>query len=406
MAQEAWNNAQSLHQDPNQGLSAVVAGYRRVLDLDPDHKGALSSLAGLENQWRQSFAAALSQSDFSQAEIKLAELESAFPGDPELTDLKDALADRRRAEALLTSTQALLRSHGISDIPSATAAIQSYREVLRLSPANPVALAELDTIATHYAELAMASAEEGALDNALNFLDRASAASAELPILDDVRDSIRQATTLQEEITNMLQHAGELRVAGTLLNPPGDNAAEVYHRVLAADPDNVVAMQGLQEVESQIVANLIQLIAASDIEAVRKILDRAGAVGMNSDSIAEIEVRLDNEVTRLANVQTGLERAQLLLAQGFITSPQPENAVVVLREVERLDPGNPQAALLLQAAAERLAGVAREAYSVGMVDQARQYLELALTVKPDVSEWRALRSTWNKDNSNAASIRY
>jgi hypothetical protein len=39
-----------------------------------------------------------------------------------------------------------------------------------------------------------------------------------------------------------------------------------------------------------------------------------------------------------------------------------------------------------------------------MVEEARQYLELALTVTPDVSEWRALRATWNQDNNNAASL--
>jgi tetratricopeptide (TPR) repeat protein len=157
-------------------------------------------------------------------------------------------------------------------------------------------------------------------------------------------------------------------------------------------------------VESQIVARATQLIATSDIETVQALLDRAGAVGLNPGPIAQVQVRVDAEVSRLANVQTGLERAQLLLAQGFITAPQPENAVAVLREVERLDPGNEQAAALLQAAAERLVSVAQEAYAVGMVEEARQYLELALTVTPDVSEWRALRSTWKKDNNNAATL--
>lgn len=403
LAQAAWNNAQSLHQDPNQGLTAVVAAYRRVLDLEPDHSGATSAIAGLESQWRQSFRAALDQGELSQAETKLSELEAAFPEDPELIGLKGALADRRRAEALLTSTQALLRSHGISDIPSATAAIQSYREVLRLAPGHPAALAELDVIATHYADLAMASAAEGELDSALNFLDRASAANAQLPVLDDVRDSIRQATTLQEEITNMLQQAGELRAAGTLINPPGENAAEMYHRVLAADPDNAVATQGLQEVESQIVATATQSIAAGDVQSVQALLARAGAVGLSPAALSQVQGRLDTEVSRLANIQTGLERAQLLLAQGFITAPQPENAVAVLREVERLDPGNEQAAALLRSGAERLVSVAREAYEVGMVEEARQYLELALTVTPDVDEWRALRATWNQDHNNAAS---
>ena len=70
--------------------------------------------------------------------------------------------------------------------------------------------------------------------------------------------------------------------------------------------------------------------------------------------------------------------------------------VALLREVERLDPGNEPAKLMLKASAERLASVAQEAYEVGMVDDAKHYLELALTVTPDVGAWRELRSTWEK----------
>ncbi len=402
LVREAWSNAQALHQDPNQGLAAVVAAYRRVLELDPEHREAREAVAGLASQWRQAFSTALAQGDLAQAETKLAGLTSAFPGDPELNSLSERLADRRRAEDLLTSTQALLRSHGVSDIPSATAAIQAYREVLRLAPEHTVAQQELDTIARYYADLATTAARQGSVDDALSFLDRASAANAGLPVLDDVRDSIRQATTLQEEISQMLQQAGELRAAGTLIDPPGENAAEVYHRVLAADPDNVVAVQGLKEVESQIVSRATRLIAESDIGAVQTLLDRSGAVGLDADTLAEVKERLDTEVARLASVQSGLERARELMAQGFITAPQADNAVAVLREIQRIDPGNQEAAAMLTAAAERLARVAQEAYDVGMVEEARQYLELALTVTPDVSAWRALRATWNQDNVNAA----
>lgn len=404
MVQEAWNNAQSLRQDPNQGLSAVVAAYRRVLELDPDHTGASAAVAGLASQWRLDFSSALAQNDLNQAETKLSELTSAFPNDTELASLKNSLGDRRRAEELLVSTQALLRSHGLSDIPSATAAIQAYREVLRLAPGHPVAQGELDSLAAYYAGLAIDAAGAGQVDNALNFLDRASAANAELALLDDVRDRIRQATTLQAAITGMLQQAGALRAAGTLINPPGENAAEIYHRVLAADPDNAVATQGLNEVESQIVNRTSQLIAIGDIAAVQALVDRAGAVGLDTGTVAEMKRRLDAEVSRLASIGAGLERAALLMEQGYLTAPQADNAVAVLREIERLDPGNDQAQAMLTRAAERLAAVAQEAYAVGMTEEAVQYLELALTVTPDVSAWRELRTTWGENENNAASL--
>jgi hypothetical protein len=185
--------------------------------------------------------------------------------------------------------------------------------------------------------MAKEAAANGQVDDALNFLDRASAANAEIPALDDVRDSIRQATTLQGAIADMLQQAGALRAAGTLINPPGENAAEIYHRVLAADPGNAVATQGLNELESQIVSRSTQLLAIGEIETVQALLDRAGAVGLGSATLTEVKSRLDEEVARLAGIQAGLERAKLLLAQGFITAPPSDNAVAVLREIQHND---------------------------------------------------------------------
>ncbi|MEJ2090404.1 MAG: hypothetical protein P8Y69_18500 [Gammaproteobacteria bacterium] len=158
-----------------------------------------------------------------------------------------------------------------------------------------------------------------------------------------------------------------------------------------------MAAQGLIELESQIINRTTQLIAAGDVAAVRALLDRSGAVGLRPATIAEIQGRLDAEVARLASVATGLDRARELMSEGFLTAPPGGNAVAELREVQRLDPGNADADGLLTAAAERLASVAQEAYDVGMAEEARQYLELALTVTPDVSAWRELRASWDKD---------
>ncbi|MDH3644213.1 MAG: serine/threonine protein kinase, partial [Gammaproteobacteria bacterium] len=175
--QEAWSTAQSLHQDPNQSLATIVAGYRRVLNLDPDHLEAREAIAGLANQWKTSVADALAQDDLAQAETKLQESLTAFPEDPSLAQLTEQLTNRQHAGNLLASTQALLRSHGLSDIPSATAAIQAYQEVLRLAPGNVAANEELNSLSQHYATLATQAADAGAVDDAISFLDRASAAN-------------------------------------------------------------------------------------------------------------------------------------------------------------------------------------------------------------------------------------
>lgn len=397
--QEAWNSARSLRQDPNQSVATIVAGYRRVLSLDPDHKGATAALDSIASQWNGQIQAALDNGNLNLAETRLEESVRAFPDDPALASLSEQLVNRKHAERLLSSTQELLRSHGLSDNPSATAAIQAYQEVIRLAPGHPVATAELDKLGRHFAGLAAEAADAGQVDRAIAYLDRASAANEALPELTTVRGKIQQAATVQAAIGDLLDQASDYRAAGALINPPGENAAELYHRVLATDPDNVIAEQGLNEVVSQLLAVANELLSEGAFDAVRGLVARAGAVGLDQDDVQRLKSRLDGEVARRARVDENLQRAAVLLEQGFITEPEDANAVALLRDVQRLDPGNERAAALLTRSAQRLAAVAQDAYDAGLGTEARHYLDLALTITPDTASWRRLRSEWEESDT-------
>jgi serine/threonine-protein kinase PpkA len=390
--EDAWNSARSLRQDPNQSPATVVAGYRRVLNLDPDHRGAREALASLTSQWKADVEAAMAAGRLAQARTRLDESLAAFPDDASLQALSAELANRNNAERLLASTRELLGSHGLNDVPAATAAIQAYHEVLRLAPGNAAAQGELDALARHYAGLAAQAADAGAVDEAIAYLDRASAANDRLDVLAGVRRQIQQATTLQAAIADMLQQASRYRADGQLINPPGENAAELYHRVLSTDPDNEIATQGLNEVESQLLVRANTLLGANELDEVQALIGRAVAVGLDAESINQLKSRLDAVVARQTAVAGRLREAAELLAQGYITEPTGRNAVAMLRDVQRLDPGNAEAQALLARCAERLAQVAQEAFAAGMATEARRYLDLALTVTPDVAVWRDLRS--------------
>ncbi|MEM7080121.1 MAG: protein kinase [Pseudomonadota bacterium] len=390
----AWSEAQSLRQDPNQGLAAIAAGLRRVLSLDPGYQPALDALAGLAVDWEDSIALALQQGNLEQAQARLTEAQVVFE-DLDWLRLDIELQNRYRAERIVESTNALLTSHGFSDLPSATAAIQSFQEVLRLAPDHPAASQRLDELALHYANAAIDSAQAGDVGNALTLLERASAARAELPMLSQAREVISQATTLQAEIGDLLQQARNYRSQGQLISPSGENAAALYHRVLATDPDNVVATQGLDEVSAQVTASAIALLAAGELGAVEILAADATSAGVRDDRVSEIRSRLQQELARQDSITANLAQAQQLMAQGYLTSPQEENAVARLRSVQQLDPGNEVAKVMLEDCAQRLYDVAVEAYEFDLQDQAKQYLDLALTITPDVNAWIALRNSWD-----------
>ena len=70
-----------------------------------------------------------------------------------------------------------------------------------------------------------------------------------------------------------------------------------------------------------------------------------------------------------------------------------------LREVLQRDPNNDVAQRLLREVAERLAQTAEEAYAVGFMQDAVNYLDLALAVMPDVVRWREQRDRWISSQS-------
>ncbi len=393
---EAWNEARSLRQDPSQGLRTLVAAYERVLAIDPVHEAAQADIGSLADEWKLTIQAALAESNFGTAEARLAEARLAFPDDREFEALLVQLDDRRNAEALLASTQALLRSHGLSDAPSATAAIQAFNEVLRLAPGHVEARAELDAIADHYARLAADRVQAGDMQAAIGHLDRASTANPALPAIATIRQSIQQANSTLATIAEFLEQARAHRESGALVMPTGDNAAALYHQVLSIDPVNTVAKQGLNEVVAQLRAIVAAQIRRGQFATVAEIISQASSVNLAPAAIEEFRKQLITEQTRIGNLNRLLEEARSYIAEGFLTEPDGGNATLSLREVQRLDPANKEAERLLKQVAQRLAQVAKEAKAANLHREAQEYLDLALAIVPGVIEWQTLREEWSR----------
>lgn len=390
----AWREAQSLASDPNQGLSTIVAAYRRVIDIAPTFPQAAEALNATTEAWKQSISQAMTDNDLERAQARLQEAEAVFGADPELTVLSLRLQNRFRAERLLISTQSLLRSSGLSDEASAAAAVQAFEEILRISPDHSAAAAGLTEISKHYGQLAAEAAQEGEVAEAIRLLQRATAARSDLREHDRVRFLISQATSIQSAVADLLVRAESQIANGRLMAQGDDSAAQLLLQVLATDPDNERATKGLQQVTATVIAQTQQMLNQGEIGSAQAMLDLAETEGLNATPIASMREVIDSEITRQRQIAVGLEQASVLFDQGFLTAPEPNNAVALLQEVLRLDPDNEQADRQLRQCANRLAEVALQARGVDMLDQAREYLALALSIQPDVEQWKRWQSEW------------
>ena len=400
----AWQDAETLRQDPNQGLGALVAAYRRVTVLDPSHLEAVDAVDALKAQWKLDIGAAIDGDDFGLATAKLNELANVFPDDPDLTSLFDELDVGRRAQRILADTNRQLAYAGLEDPRAVDSAVHHYKEVLRLDPGNPEALAALDEIAVFYGALATRQALDQDVTRSMESLERAVDASAEFEGLEVARATLNDAEALQAQIDDMLRQAADLRQAGALIDPPGSNATEIYSEVLAIRPDDPVARQGLAGIVSEVFQLFDTRLQEDRLDDARDLLDRAAASGIGDEPVDELTVRYDEELARIQAVGQLVSEAESLYEQGYLTGPTPEqNAVARLREVLRLDPDNADANRMMSMAGARLAQVATHAYSAGMTEEGLQYLDLALTVTPGSRRWQERRQRWLAEVQRAES---
>ena len=249
-----------------------------------------------------------------------------------------------------------------------------------------------------------AAARDAASDiaTAMDSFRRAVAASEQFEGVDAVRATLAAAEAVQAEIDANLQQAAQMRQAGSLIAPPGANPLEIYRRVLATDPDNPIAQQGLSEITATVLAQFDNLLRRGTLEAAREFKDQAAAAGVGDTLVAEMATRSDDELARIDAVKALITEAEKLYSQGYVTGPDAEaNAVALLREALRLDPDNRDGNRLLSVSATRLADVAQEAHDVGMAVEALQYLDLALTVTPGIGRWREQREMWQAEVDQA-----
>lgn len=128
------------------------------------------------------------------------------------------------------------------------------------------------------------------------------------------RAVIREVATAverQRSITRTLQQAAAALEAGSLTQPAGDNAAELFARVLELDPGNETAQAGLVETHQAIVASAISMArddldfegAAARLAEAEEVRESPEVIAEARDSIAEFRTRYTEDLHQEALTQ-------------------------------------------------------------------------------------------------------
>ena len=383
----------ALRADTNQDLQSIIAAYRNVQSYAPDEYEALEAeITEVKAEWSQAIETGLATNELVRAEQLAIQLTRQDPTDEAAAELYERVQVRKRAMATLADAEAQFRTYSSTD--SARTLVSTYKEVVRLYPTSEGALSRLDTLAARFSERALTAIAQSNLNDARIMLALAeSANSAHTGVL-TARDQLKNEEGLQAAIKADLDLASRHRAAGSLIMPTSENAAAVYQRVLASDPQNPRASQGLLEIHGQVRVQFDELIEANRLSEIENWLEAAKAVDLAPELIDELSDKRDNLLILLAKADELVRIAEELFLKGYITAPVQENAVQQLRAALRHDPINQRAHALLAECADRLIRVAQEAYSANMSERAFEYLAHAATVQPENRKIAQLRRVW------------
>jgi len=395
---ERWRDAESLRLDQNQSLITVIAAYNKVLELDPRHNGAHQAIENEKRDRREDIDSRIRSDDFVVARQWLDEYVTAVPDDAEIAPLQTELENRQRRDGLLADARPLVAA-GMNDLASLDAAVLAYKTVLRLFPDSEEAERHLHDIAVMYADAAIKAANASETQAARNFFDKAEKADPTAQELEEARDRVELAEELETDINTAIQRANAFFEEGRLITPPDeDNAMSSYRKVLALDPDNKEARAQLEEIEKRLIAQHKELLEEREFGAEANFIHAAERAGVTDLTLQEMSTARESLQRDIQDAAELYREAQSLFQRGYISEPENDNAIAVLRRAQTKDAQNSEVISLLDQCAERTATVAQEAFSAGLVDRAIQYMDLALSIQPMNDTWSRQYQQWRQQD--------
>jgi len=189
------------------------------------------------------------------------------------------------------------------------------------------------------------------------------------------RNAISERLFPDPRMNRQLELAQAALKRGELSNADGTGARELFESVLAADPDQMIARQGLVDVRKAAIARAELALSRRRLTETRRNLALAQALSAPN-------VQLQPLRARLLDLEEASSDTSALLAQAATPGISDEQALSLLNQVLRVDTDN---AVALEGRSELLAGWLIRAEGLladGQVGAARQLVERVVADDP------------------------
>lgn len=376
----------------------AVELYRAAAALDPDSQPARDGLRRVGERFVLQARTALDGGDVANARASLQQARALATPSALLDPVESELRSRENASvelgALIESARAALQA---GSLDGEDGAVALFRRVLRVEPRNALANAGLRDALSALLERATDAIEDGQFDTAARQIDDVAAIDAAHLGLPDARARLAQARERRvSAIDDQLAIGERLLRDGALLAPADGNAVQVFRTVLATDPDNRRARDGLRSAAGALVAQAQRRMADFEFEPATQLLDRAGEIAADAPGLAAARTRLRDLERKhdaaappdpaapatAAQIATLLKQAETALAAGRVLTPPGENAYDSYRAVLALQADNAAARAGLAQLPVLVRKRFEEAAGSNRLDSARAAIDTLATIAP------------------------
>ena len=194
--------------------------------------------------------------------------------------------------------------------PPRNNAVGLYRQVLQSDPGNRTAEEALRRIGGAVRDWSFAALERGDEAEAERYAEQ----FASLPHSETELTQLRERLKTLRKVMPMLSAAAELLKRGRMLGEGDNNALAMYRKVLAIDPNNHLADEGLARIEQDFLERALGMAAQNDLANADAILAEASSIRPGSQALLDTRSRI--EALRRQRAETILAQARSALDSG------------------------------------------------------------------------------------------
>nr|MDQ2971899.1 hypothetical protein [Pseudomonadota bacterium] len=296
---------------------------------------------------------------------------------------------RTQLNSLLTRADRALTQGKLSGTPDS--ARDLYEAALALDPDSEQALGGLRKVGAAELTRAKDDLKTGKLDDARAALEEARGLLGGGSGVAEVDTALAKAANHGAGAGTSLDQAQSALVAGRIDGRNG--AAELYRRVLAADPGNAVARHGLDQVGGALATRVQDQLAKGDRAGAQRTLDRLTGLLPSNVQLPTLRAAIAQaEHDSQAQRDRHLAQGEADLRAGKFTGTGDDNALSQFQAVLVGEPGNAKARQGLGQVAQALIVRANAAVDSGHPDDAKQLLDAAGKLAPKSADLVAARS--------------